>query len=92
MLSFISAVRLIKRTNEILLDGYKKVRALASEIHTHPSRVLQYPIFKIPTIDRWIIVVSGKYTEELHRAPDDVLSLNEALNTVGLSCLTSNTY
>ena len=54
--------------------------------------MLQYPIFKIPTIDRWIVVVSGKYTEELHRAPEDVLGFNEALNTVGLSYLTSNTY
>ena len=28
--------------------------------------------------------MSGKYTEELHRAPDDVLSFHEAVNTVGL--------
>ena len=54
--------------------------------------MLQYPIFKIPTIDRWIVVVSGKYTEELFRAPEDVLGFNEALDTVGPSCLTSNTY
>ena len=60
--------------------------------YVHHSRILQYPIFKIPTIDRWIVVVSGKYTEELHRAPEDVLSFNEAVNAVGLSCLTSSTY
>jgi hypothetical protein len=28
--------------------------------------------------------VSGKYTEELHRAPEDVLSFNEAVNQEGL--------
>ena len=48
---------------------------------------MQYPIFRIPTIDRWIVVVSGKYTEELHRAPDDVLCGYEALRVVGPSHL-----
>jgi hypothetical protein len=33
--------------------------------------------------------VSGKYTEELQRAPDDVLSLLEAVRKVGLSRLTN---
>jgi cytochrome P450 len=61
VLSFISAIRFLTHTREILADGYKK-----------------YPIFKFPTTDRWIVVVSGKYTEELHRAPDDVLSFHEA--------------
>ena len=67
--------------NEILADGYKKVRGdLASE---PSSRLLQYPIFQIPTIERWIVVVSGKHTEELHRAPDEVLSFVEAAREVG---------
>ena len=39
----------------------------------------------IPTIDRWIVVVSGKYTEEIYRAPDDVLNAIEAIYFVGPS-------
>ena len=33
--------------------------------------------------------MSGKYTQELHRAPDDVLSFYEAANEVGGSYLNS---
>jgi len=30
------------------------------------------------------VVVSGKYTEELHRAPDDVLNFDEATRDVSV--------
>jgi hypothetical protein len=33
-----------------------------------------------------VVVVSGKYTEEVLRAPDDVLSMHENSNDVGLLC------
>ncbi|TFK48297.1 cytochrome P450 [Heliocybe sulcata] len=36
--------------------------------------------FKVPLIDRWMVVVSGKkLSEELRSAPDDVFSLDQAL-------------
>jgi hypothetical protein len=34
-----------------------------------------------------VVVVSGEFTEELLRAPEDVLSMHEGLNDVGLLCL-----
>jgi hypothetical protein len=77
----------VKHTRETLADGYKEVRDPVSRPCNHHRRLLQYPIFKFPTIDRWIVVVSGKYTEELLRAPGDVLSMVESLRTVGLSRL-----
>lgn len=69
--------------DEIVADAYKKVRK--SEYLGPSLCLLQYPIFQIPTFDRWIVVVSGKYIEELHRAPDDVMSFVEAAREVGLS-------
>ena len=45
---------------------------------------MEYPIFKVPTLNRWIVVVSGKYTEELRQAPDDVLSFDEAARDVSV--------
>ena len=86
-MSFISAVRMLRRVHEVLADGYKKVRVPTLRlVHTFTSECLpQYPIFKIPTIDHWVVIVSGKYMEELHRAPDDVLSFMEAVREVSAS-------
>ena len=75
---------MFKRTDEILADAYKKVRDL--RIRDVPILcLLQYSIFKIPTLDRWIVIVSGKYIDELYRAPDDVMSFMEAAKEVGLA-------
>ena len=52
-----------------------------------PLTLIADPIFKVPTINHWLVVVSGKYTDELQRAPEDVLSFNEAANEVDISYL-----
>jgi len=48
-------------------------------------RWIQYPdgIFKVATIDKWMVVVTGrKRLDELRKAPDDALSFQEATDEV----------
>jgi len=63
-----------------VLSLISAVRLLKSMKEVLADGYSKYPIFKVPTINRWVVVVSGKYTEEVLRAPDDVLSMHENSN------------
>ena len=42
-------------------------------------------VFKVPTMANWMIFASGQdKVEEILRAPDDVLSIRDAIEGVGL--------
>ncbi|KIL60265.1 hypothetical protein M378DRAFT_14248 [Amanita muscaria Koide BX008] len=63
--SYIGAFRFLRHGREMLQEGYDKF---------HGS------LFKIPTLTSWVVVVtSGGLIDELRRAPDDALSLFDAL-------------
>ncbi|KAM6499133.1 Cytochrome P450 [Amanita muscaria] len=62
--SYIGALRLFRYGHEMLQEGYEKYSGL---------------LFKIPTLKSWIVIVSSRHLiEEIRRAPDDVLSMDEA--------------
>ncbi|RDB27706.1 Ent-kaurene oxidase [Hypsizygus marmoreus] len=40
-----------------------------------------HSIFRVPTLDRWIVIVHGpKFIEDLRKAPEEVLSFQDAIN------------
>lgn len=50
---------------------------------------LQYPNrpFKVAAISKWVVVLSGKqHIDDIRRAPDEVLSLVEAIAEVKSLC------
>ncbi|KAJ3488343.1 hypothetical protein NLI96_g2934 [Meripilus lineatus] len=62
--SYIGAFSMLKHAKEMLHEGYLKYKG---------------DIFKIPLIDRWLVVVSGpELIEELRKMPDDKMSFIEA--------------
>lgn len=62
--SYIGALRLFRYGHEMLQEGYEKYSG---------------SLFKIPTLKSWIVIVSSRHLiEEIRRAPDDVLSMDEA--------------
>ena len=75
-------------------DGYKKVGHSFPESYSllwarrnlnTKLDILQFPnqAFKISTPDRYLVVVTGKdMITDLQKAPDDVLSMREALDEV----------
>jgi hypothetical protein len=66
--SYIGAYRFQKRAKDIVQEGYHKYRG---------------SVFKVPTMNNWMIVASGHdKVEEIRRAPDDVLSMRDGLEGV----------
>ncbi|TDL14450.1 cytochrome P450 [Rickenella mellea] len=66
--SYFGAMKWISKANSILHEGYTK----------HKNRA-----FKIAQLDRWRVIISGQeLIEELRKAPDDNMSLEEALGEV----------
>ncbi|GLB40935.1 putative cytochrome P450 [Lyophyllum shimeji] len=64
LLSYLSAIRFLREANVVLQEGYDKYKDCA---------------FKVPLIDRWLVVVTGDVlSETLRSAPDNVLSAWEA--------------
>jgi hypothetical protein len=72
------------RCNEFIVEGYAKV-SRGGDSRVHGSHVPQYQsgMFRIPELNRWHVIVAGpQLTEELHKAPDDVLSFDAAVKDV----------
>ncbi|KAL9714650.1 hypothetical protein Ac2012v2_001309 [Leucoagaricus gongylophorus] len=62
--SYLTAFKWVTAASELIQEGYDR-----------------YPdgIFKVATIDKWMVVVTGrKRLDELRKAPDDALSFQEA--------------
>ncbi|KAI1789130.1 cytochrome P450 [Ganoderma leucocontextum] len=67
-LSYLSAMVLIRRMREILHEGYKKHYGSA---------------FKIPLLDRWMVIVCGpKMIEDIRRRPEYELSFTATVETL----------
>ncbi|PIL34357.1 cytochrome P450 [Ganoderma sinense ZZ0214-1] len=67
-LSYLSAIALIRHLKEILQDGYTKYYGSA---------------FKIPLMDRWMVIVSGpKMIEDIRRRPEYELSFTQAVESL----------
>ncbi|KAI1789139.1 cytochrome P450 [Ganoderma leucocontextum] len=67
-LSYVGAVSFIRRGRETLHEGYKKHYGSA---------------FKIPLLDRWMVIVSGpKMVEDIRRRPEDELSFTATVETL----------
>ncbi|KAJ3557278.1 hypothetical protein NP233_g11786 [Leucocoprinus birnbaumii] len=63
--SYITAIKWLTNGPELLREGYLK----------YPNQP-----FKIAAISKWVVVLSGKqHVDEIRRAPDEVLSLVEAI-------------
>ncbi|PIL34366.1 cytochrome P450 [Ganoderma sinense ZZ0214-1] len=68
LLSYVGAVSFIRRGRETLYEGYKKHYGSA---------------FKIPLLDRWMVIVSGpKLVEDIRRRPEDELSFTATVETL----------
>ncbi|TFK47078.1 cytochrome P450 [Heliocybe sulcata] len=64
--SYIGALQFMFRGREMLQEGYQ--------------RFYDGGMFKVPILDRWMVVLVGKkLSEELRSAPEDVFSLDQAL-------------
>ncbi|KAJ3559201.1 hypothetical protein NM688_g483 [Phlebia brevispora] len=65
-LSWLTGFRLLTHANEMMQEGYDKYKGRS---------------FKIPELDRWRLMITGRaQIEELRRAPDEVFSFDEATN------------
>ncbi|KZT23027.1 cytochrome P450 [Neolentinus lepideus HHB14362 ss-1] len=63
--SYIGALQFMFRGRDMIQEGYERY---------------QGGWFKVPILDRWMVVVSGKkLSDELRAAPDDIFSLDLAL-------------
>ncbi|KAI0033519.1 cytochrome P450 [Vararia minispora EC-137] len=66
-LSYISAVKFLTSGHKMIEEGYRKYR-------TNPG------VFKVPTMDGWLIIAAGKsYIEDVRKAPDEVLSFTASV-------------
>lgn len=64
--SYLTAVKWITSGCDLVQQGYDR----------YPNGV-----FKVATVSKWIVVLTGpKYLDELRKAPDEVLSFQEAVN------------
>ena len=52
---------------------------------------MQYPgsAFKVPELNRWLVIVSGDMIEDMRRATDDQLSFLEAVEEVRSPCIST---
>ncbi|EPQ55820.1 cytochrome P450 [Gloeophyllum trabeum ATCC 11539] len=63
--SYVGALQFMFRGRDMIQEGYERYYG---------------GWFKVPILDRWMVVVSGKkLSEELRAAPDDIFSLDQAL-------------
>lgn len=91
--SYIDAFKYILHGHEMIEDGYHKVWTCAGNQrdNEHWPRCKYYrAAFKIPTMSRWLVVVSGpQMFDDIRQATDEQLSFREAIAEV---CLPSWTY
>ncbi|KAI0360978.1 cytochrome P450 [Trametes cingulata] len=70
ILSYFAAREFMHNSRKVLEEGYRKYRGSA---------------FKVPMLDRWVVVVSGaEMVQELKNRPDEELSFQEDVADVGL--------
>ena len=66
-------------------EGYNKVSKKQNPMFQFVNLCIQYSgsFFKVPTMSKWMIVVSGtRYIEDIRNASEEYLSLHEAFNQV----------
>ncbi|KAI0320025.1 cytochrome P450 [Amylostereum chailletii] len=69
ILSYITAFRFLFHADELILEGYSKLT----------SAKYKPGVFKIAHFDGWRVIVAGRgLIEDIGKAPDDVLSFDEA--------------
>ncbi|KAI6013593.1 cytochrome P450 [Pisolithus microcarpus] len=64
-LSYITSFKYVSNAAQILQEGYAKYKGAP---------------FKVPTLNRWIVVVGRQHLEDIKKSTDDELSLIEAAN------------
>ncbi|KAI6016810.1 hypothetical protein PISMIDRAFT_113147, partial [Pisolithus microcarpus 441] len=64
-LSYITSFKYMSNAAQILQEGYAKYKGTP---------------FKVPTLNRWIVVVGRQHLEDIKKSTDDKLSLIEAAN------------
>ncbi|KAI6016784.1 hypothetical protein PISMIDRAFT_689750 [Pisolithus microcarpus 441] len=64
-LSYITSFKYVSNAAQILQEGYAKYKGAP---------------FKVPTLNRWILVVGRQHPEDIKKSTDDELSLIEAAN------------
>jgi hypothetical protein len=86
VLSYWGALKFFVYARDIVEEGYTRVKlATISILLSQFYSVPQYhgKAFKIPQINKWLVVVSGeRMVEDIRRAPDDTLSLRHAIDEV----------
>ncbi|KAI5999861.1 cytochrome P450 [Pisolithus orientalis] len=65
--SYISAFKYVGNAVQILQEGYAKYKETP---------------FKVPTLNRWIVIIGRRHLEDIKKSTDDELSLIEAANEV----------
>ncbi|KAI6159827.1 cytochrome P450 [Pisolithus thermaeus] len=64
-LSYVSSLKYVSNAAQILQEGYAKYNGAP---------------FKVPTLNRWIVVIGRQHLEDIKKSTDDELSLIEAAN------------
>lgn len=86
LLSYIGAFKFVRHAQGVLQEGYDKVRSMTLQRRTSLSSFhLQYKIFRVAMINRWLVIVSGaQMNEELRKFPDEEMSFVDAVEDVRL--------
>ncbi|KAI6098493.1 cytochrome P450 [Pisolithus sp. B1] len=63
--SYVSAVKYVSNASQILQEGYAKHKETP---------------FRVPTLNRWIVVIGRSHLEDIKNSMDDELSLTETAN------------
>jgi len=81
----LDAFKFSRHGHEIIQEGYDKVRSpfsngLNLELCTNGHSIKYYgSAFKIPIMERWLVIVTGpKMIEDIRRASDETMSFDDA--------------
>ena len=84
ILSYIAARNFLRNAKGILTEGYRKVCSNShTKVAASPLNVRsQYhgSVFKVATLDHWLVVASGlDMIEDIRKRPDDQMSFSHAI-------------
>lgn len=87
ILSYWGAIQFFVNARELLQEGYSKVCYVYATMLGHVLRccLTQYrgSVFRVPMLDRWVVVFSGAaMNEQLRKYPDDQMNFMDAADEV----------
>ena len=84
-LSYLGAFEFYKNSSGIIKQGAKQV-TISKQYGAHLTFFkIQWPggVFRVPDLFQWVVIATGsKHTEDIYKAPDNVLSSIKAIEEV----------